>query len=65
LGGNSLQAVVLINKINKTYNTVFSIANLYETLNIRDLSALLNFSILQNHENNIIYQEQDQDEIIL
>ncbi|TRX33009.1 amino acid adenylation domain-containing protein [Flavobacterium sp. ZT3R18] len=65
LGGNSLQAVVLINKINKTYNTVFSIANLYETLNIRGLSALLNFSILQNQEFNTILQEQDQDEIVL
>ncbi|RKR12095.1 amino acid adenylation domain-containing protein [Flavobacterium sp. 90] len=65
LGGNSLQAVVLINKINKTYNTVFSIANLYETLNIRDLSALLNFSILQNSELDTILEEQDQDEIIL
>jgi len=65
LGGNSLQAVVLINKINKTYNTVFSITNLYETLNIRDLSALLNFSILQNHEFDSLLQEQDQDEIIL
>nr|WP_166923720.1 non-ribosomal peptide synthetase [Flavobacterium sp. JXAS1] len=65
LGGNSLQAVVLINKINKTYNTVFSIANLYETLNIRDLSALLNFSILQNNEDDSVFQELDQDEIIL
>lgn len=65
LGGNSLQAVVLINKINKTYNTVFSIANLYETLNIRDLSALLHFSILQNNEDDTVLQELDQDEIIL
>lgn len=65
LGGNSLQAVVLINKINKTYHTGLSIANLYETLNIRDLAALLNFSILQNQGGNTILQEQDQDEIVL
>lgn len=65
LGGNSLQAVVLINKINKTYNTVLSITNLYDTLNIRDLGALLHFSILQNHELDAVLQEQDQDEIIL
>ncbi|WP_426094736.1 amino acid adenylation domain-containing protein [Flavobacterium sp. DSR2-3-3] len=65
LGGNSLQAVVLINKINKIYNTMFSITNLYETLNIRGLSVLLNFYIIQKNEFDMILQEEDQDEIVL
>ncbi|TGD58748.1 non-ribosomal peptide synthetase [Flavobacterium humi] len=65
LGGNSLQGVVLINKINKNYNTSFSIANLYETLTIKDLSALLHFSLVQNQEFETADRELDQDEIIL
>ena len=59
-GGNSLQAVVIINKINTTYNTRFSIANLYETLNINGLSALLNFSLQQTRETGALHQEQDE-----
>ncbi|MCV9927842.1 amino acid adenylation domain-containing protein [Flavobacterium sp. LS1R49] len=65
LGGNSLQAVVLINKINKTYSTMFSITNLYETLNIAGLSVLLNFYIIQKNEFEMVLQEEDQDEIVL
>jgi acyl carrier protein len=65
LGGNSLQAVVLINKINKIYNTMFSITNLYETLNIQGLSVLLNFYVVQKQEFDTVLQEEDQDEIIL
>lgn len=65
LGGNSLQAVVLINKINKIYNTMFSITNLYETLNIQSLSVLLNFYVVQKQEFDTVLQEEDQDEIIL
>ncbi|WP_394776486.1 amino acid adenylation domain-containing protein [Flavobacterium sp.] len=65
LGGNSLQAVVLINKINKIYNTMFSITNLYETLNIAGLSILLNFYIIQKNEFDMVLQEEDQDEIVL
>ncbi|MGH2666630.1 amino acid adenylation domain-containing protein [Flavobacterium sp.] len=65
LGGNSLQGVVLMNKVNKTFHTAFSIANLYETLNIKDLSGLLNFSLLQSQELELADQELDQDEFII
>lgn len=63
LGGNSLQAVVLINKVNKKYNSVLSVANLYETLTIRDLATILNFSIQQQNNDDI--EQEDYDEIVL
>ncbi len=48
LGGNSLKATVLINKINKTYNTRFSIQDLYETQEITGVSKKLQFIVFQN-----------------
>jgi len=48
LGGNSLKATVLINKINKTFNTLFSIQDLYETQDIAGVSTKLKFIAFQN-----------------
>jgi len=48
LGGNSLKATVLINKINKAYNTRFSIQDLYETQEIMGVSKKLQFIVFQN-----------------
>ncbi|MFC4634988.1 amino acid adenylation domain-containing protein [Dokdonia ponticola] len=48
LGGNSLKATVLINKINKAYNTRFSIQDLYETQEITGVSKKLQFIVFQN-----------------
>jgi amino acid adenylation domain-containing protein len=61
LGGNSLHAMVVINKINQTFNTAFTIQDLYTSLVIRDLGELLNFFVLQQEDN----FEEDLDEIIL
>ncbi len=63
LGGNSLQAVLLINKLNKEFDTVLSIENLYDTQTIRDLGYLLQFSITQNKEEELV--GADRDEILL
>ncbi|MHA7060181.1 non-ribosomal peptide synthetase [Aquimarina sp. M1] len=48
LGGNSLKATVLINRINKTFNTLFSIQDLYETQEIKGVSTKLEFINFQN-----------------
>nr|WP_027392684.1 non-ribosomal peptide synthetase [Aquimarina latercula] len=48
LGGNSLKATVLINKINKNFNTLFSIQDLYETQDIVGVSTKLKFIVFQN-----------------
>ena len=48
LGGNSLKATVLINTINKAYNTRFSIQDLYETQEIVGVSKKLEFIVFQN-----------------
>ncbi|GGG20365.1 hypothetical protein GCM10011344_21280 [Dokdonia pacifica] len=48
LGGNSLKATVLINTINKAYNTRFSIQDLYETQEIMGVSKKLEFIVFQN-----------------
>ena len=61
LGGNSLHAVVVVNKINKTFNTVFSIQDLYESLIIKELAELVHFFIVQQEDN----IEEYSDEIIL
>lgn len=64
LGGNSLQAVILINKVNKFFETFLTIEYLYDTLTIRALAELIEFSIQQKHMD-IINQDVDQDEFIL
>ncbi|MEP0262579.1 amino acid adenylation domain-containing protein [Dokdonia sp.] len=48
LGGNSLKATVLVNRINKAYNTRFSIQDLYETQEITGVSKKLKFIVFQN-----------------
>ena len=48
LGGNSLKATVLINKINRTYDTRFTIKDLYETQEIIGVSKKLKFVVFQN-----------------
>lgn len=63
IGGNSLQAVTIINTINKTFDIALSIENLYETLTIEELSKVIHFSILQKQQSEEI--SSDMDEIIL
>ncbi|WP_299210513.1 non-ribosomal peptide synthetase [uncultured Dokdonia sp.] len=48
LGGNSLKATVLVNRINKAYDTRFSIQDLYETQEIIGVSKKLQFIVFQN-----------------
>ncbi len=48
LGGNSLKATVLVNRINKVYDTRFSIQDLYETQEIIGVSKKLKFIVFQN-----------------
>ncbi|MFW0739614.1 amino acid adenylation domain-containing protein [Flavobacterium sp. T12S277] len=48
LGGNSLKATVLINRINKAFDTRFSIEDLYETQNVIGVSEKLKFIVFQN-----------------
>lgn len=62
LGGDSLRAVVLMNRINDEFGVVLSIENLYDTLSIKELAELLNFSILQSQESTI---SQDNDEVVI
>ncbi len=63
LGGSSLQAVVLVNKVNKIFDTNLSVENLFNTFDIKTLASLLDFSINQNQKVNLV--SQDRDEIIL
>ncbi|WP_237732364.1 non-ribosomal peptide synthetase [Flavobacterium sp. UGB4466] len=48
LGGNSLKATVLINRINKAFDTRFSIEDLYETQDVIGVSEKLKFIVFQN-----------------
>ena len=48
LGGNSLKATVLINRINKAFDSRFSIQDLYETQDIMGVSKKLEFIVFQN-----------------
>ncbi|MEM7087477.1 MAG: beta-ketoacyl synthase N-terminal-like domain-containing protein [Bacteroidota bacterium] len=63
LGGDSLQAIVLIDQINKEFDTSLSLENLYEALTIKEVAGLLNFSLMQLHPKEIL--NQDNDEVIL
>ncbi|MEM6684206.1 MAG: amino acid adenylation domain-containing protein, partial [Bacteroidota bacterium] len=63
IGGNSLQAVTIMNMINTTFDIALSIENLYETLTIQDLSKVIHFSTLQKQQNEDV--SEDMDEIIL
>ncbi|MCH2195456.1 non-ribosomal peptide synthetase, partial [Kordia sp.] len=64
LGGNSLQAVILVNKVNKFFETFLTIEYLYDTLTISALAELIEFSIQQKHID-LINEDVDQDEFIL
>lgn len=50
LGGNSLQGVILINRINSKYDLSFSISDLYDLLTIEELSTTIEFYLDQNKE---------------
>jgi acyl carrier protein len=63
LGGNSLQIMILINKINKEYTTRLMLENLYHTLTVKDLADLIKFSLLQRREK--VDASQETEEIIL
>ncbi|WP_298510756.1 non-ribosomal peptide synthetase [uncultured Kordia sp.] len=63
IGGNSLQAVTIMNTINRTFDIALSIENLYESLTIQDLSKVIHFSTLQQQQSEDI--SEDMDEIIL
>ncbi|WP_306352306.1 non-ribosomal peptide synthetase [Flavobacterium sp. '19STA2R22 D10 B1'] len=59
LGGNSLQAVIIVNRINQEFDTNLSIESMYNHLKIKHLSGVLAFSIQQN-EMEIETEESDQ-----
>ncbi|MBW1295660.1 amino acid adenylation domain-containing protein [Aquimarina litoralis] len=63
LGGNSLKATILVNRINKTFETRFSIQDLYDTQEIVGVSTKLKFIVFQNQlkSDNI----DDFDEVII
>ncbi|MEM0578791.1 phosphopantetheine-binding protein, partial [Flavobacterium polysaccharolyticum] len=63
LGGNSLKASVLINRINKTFDTRFSIQDLYETQEIIGISKKLKFIVFQNQF--AVETAEDFDEIMI
>ena len=65
LGGNSLQAVVIINRINKEFNTNLLLENLYEALTIKELSGILEFSVTQNKMSKENCISQDREEIVI
>ncbi|WP_173964041.1 phosphopantetheine-binding protein, partial [Flavobacterium collinsii] len=48
LGGNSLKATVLINRINRAFDTRFSIQDLYESQDVIGVSEKLKFIVFQN-----------------
>ena len=60
LGGDSLQAVVLLNQINKEFNTKLSLENLYDTSDIQGIANLLNFTQLQNQTEDILNPNGDE-----
>ena len=60
LGGDSLQAIVLINQINKEFDTNLSLENLYESLTIKEVAALLNFSLIQLRPKEVLNQDNDE-----
>ncbi|AXG70735.1 tyrocidine synthase 3 [Kordia sp. SMS9] len=63
IGGNSLQSVTIINTINKTFDIALSIEDLYESLNIQDLSKVIHFATLQKRQSEAT--SEDMDEIML
>lgn len=63
LGGDSLQAIVLINQINEEFETSLSLENLYEALTIKEVATLLSFSLIQLRHKEI--RNKDNDEVIL
>ncbi|MFH7014628.1 amino acid adenylation domain-containing protein [Flavobacterium sp. FlaQc-47] len=63
LGGNSLKASVLINKINRAFDTRLSIQDLYETQEIIGVSNKLQFIVFQNEL--AIETADDFDEIMI
>jgi acyl carrier protein len=48
LGGNSLKANILINRINRAFDTRFSIQDLYESQDVIGVSEKLKFIVFQN-----------------
>ncbi|WP_374175229.1 amino acid adenylation domain-containing protein [Flavobacterium tructae] len=63
LGGNSLKATVLINRINKAFDTRLSIQDLYETQDITGVSQKLKFILFQNEL--AVETTDDLDEILI
>ena len=63
LGGNSLKATVLINRINKAFDTRFSIQDLYETQDVIGISKKLKFILFQNQL--AVETADDLDEILI
>ena len=61
LGGNSLQGVVIINRINKAFNANLSIENLYSTMTVKELTVLVDFtSFQQNLEKETVNEDFDE-----
>ncbi|MFW0739616.1 amino acid adenylation domain-containing protein [Flavobacterium sp. T12S277] len=63
LGGNSLKATVLINRINRAFDTRFSIQDLYEAQEIKGVSKKLKFILYQNQL--AVETADDLDEILI
>ncbi|WP_428231993.1 amino acid adenylation domain-containing protein [Flavobacterium sp.] len=63
LGGNSLKATVLINRINRAFDTRFTIQDLYESQEIIGVSKKLKFIVFQNQL--AIKTANDLDEIMI
>ncbi|MFH6990741.1 phosphopantetheine-binding protein, partial [Flavobacterium collinsii] len=63
LGGNSLKATVLINRINRAFDTRFSIQDLYKTQDIIGVSKKLKFIVFQNQL--AVETADDLDEILI
>uniref|UniRef100_UPI00035C5B70 phosphopantetheine-binding protein n=1 Tax=Flavobacterium sp. WG21 TaxID=1229487 RepID=UPI00035C5B70 len=63
LGGNSLTASVLINRINRTFDTRLTIQDLYETQDITGVFRKLKFILFQNEL--AVETADDLDEILI
>ena len=67
LGGNSLQGVILINRINSKYDLSFSIADLYDLLTIEELSTTIEFYLDQNKgkSEDLSLKQSERDELTI
>ena len=65
IGGNSIQAISIINRINKELKTSLQIKNLFSAPTIRGISELLDFLQYQDHKNSDHSKEVTLEEITI